>query len=97
MVQVLIINFYEDSSNGNLSFIKFKTIIERTVTERCDGRIAGQCNFICKRQDELADFILDWEHDYLDEKAKVSFFIIIIYTISLYLLLYSKNAVYLID
>ena len=67
-VQVLIINFYEDSNNVNTSFIKFKTIIEKIVTDRCDGRIAGQCNFICKRQDELADFILDWEHDYLDER-----------------------------
>ena len=56
MVQVLIINFYEDSNNVNTSFIKFKTIIEKIVTDRCDGRIAGQCNFICKRQDELADF-----------------------------------------
>lgn len=71
MVQVLIINFYENSNNGNKSFSRFKTTIEKIVKERCDGRIAGQCNFICKRQDELADFILDWEHDYLDEKAKV--------------------------
>ena len=71
MVQVLIINFYENSPNGNNSFNQFKGIIENIVVNQCNGRVAGQCNFICKRQDELSDFILDWEHDYLDEKAKL--------------------------
>ena len=88
MVQVLIINFYENSNSGNASFNRFKIIVEKTVTERCDGRIAGQCNFMCKRQDELSDFILDWEHDYLDEKAKVAIIINIINPSHFYLYLF---------
>ncbi len=66
-MKILIVNAYEEENRGIESYGIYRELIISVFT-KC--RIVG-IEYVERRLDNLSEFILDWEHDNLDDSSQI--------------------------